>query len=86
MLEVFVLLEHRRFIDDRLICRHTLCFSVTGLRKRQHFGAEFFATQLRFERRQVGFYVVRGLPLSDNFFAITAEEVVDGFDSNPDRP
>ena len=33
----------------------------------------------------MSFDVLRGFPLADDFLAITAQEIIDGLDANPDR-
>jgi hypothetical protein len=50
---------------------------------RGHF--QRLAPQLRFQQCQLGFDVLLGLALADDFLAVAAQEIVDRLDSNPDR-
>ncbi|MGA9897826.1 MAG: hypothetical protein WBQ09_06965 [Terriglobales bacterium] len=44
----------------------------------------YFSAQFGFERSQLRFDLLVRLALADDFFAVTAQEVIDGFDATPD--
>ena len=72
-------------IFRRLIRCHSLRLSIPPLRRLHYLGTEFFRTQLRFERGQLGFDILRSFAFADDFLAIAAQEVVDRLDANADR-
>ena len=43
------------------------------------------AHQVRLKSRELGDYLLLGFPLANNFFTITAQEIIDGFNPDPDR-
>src|SRR5580700_4511507 len=43
-----------------------------------------FVSQLRFEGRELSLNILLGLALANDLFAITPQEIVDGFDADPD--
>ncbi len=60
------------------------CSQVCSLYRRS-LAVELLAPQLRFERCQLSLDVLCGFALADDFLAITAQEIIDGFHANADR-
>src|SRR6266404_5495284 len=44
-----------------------------------------FAHQISLERCELGVDFLFGFPLADDFFTIAAQEIINGFDPDPDR-
>src|SRR5579862_9198848 len=62
-----------------LVASHLQGFFDHSLRLLDHLSAE-----LLFQRGELGLDVFRRFALADDFFTVTAQEVVDGFDADPD--
>src|SRR5580692_2870128 len=69
-----------------LVGSHSLSFRCEPIKLyRQIIADPMFAPQLRFKRCELRFDILLGLALANNFLAIAAQEIVDGFHSNANR-
>src|ERR1700741_3771686 len=70
-----------------LVCGHALRLGFQTLRlRRRRFAIRSLASQLFFESRQLSFDILLRLAFPNHFFAVSAQEVVDGLDPDANRP
>src|SRR5579864_4470637 len=69
-----------------LVGGYALSDLVDGLCEERCFRLILLVTKFCFQSRELSFDILFGLSLANDLFSITAQEVVDGFDTDLDRP